>query len=255
MASLARRYIREAQKQTAFYPAWLPLQTFALGDYGLLAGDGTFTKKGNLAADFGIDIRPTPDMAMGTLKLSSTSGVSFELKLAGTVSTGIPQVPQGSAGFKVGFNRRDALFFELYDATQRTIDNLAAVEAEVTRLYIKGEWTKRWVIVHTVVAGRGTIAFSGDSDGEYVVGGQASFTDIADVTAGLQVLTKRSVAFEVVASPITPLFLAARLQPVGSVSAALGLDTEGFTPASAKAHKAYMALVDVAPKADDGDED
>lgn len=199
MASVARIYARGFHKDFKFYYThWLPSSTLALGTVGELEGGYLFRPRSTLT-DLGFAFDLTNDVVADTssspLDFTSKSGVTITTKLAGEANTGMPSVPQGSAGVKLEFSREASFLIKAQESYEPRIRDLIGLERQILKAYRENRWERNWVVISSLVTAPYVdivISESASASIELEVSGSGTVQSVELGNASLQFAMKRT---------------------------------------------------------------
>ena len=213
MNSPADLYVKGMRKKfEKYYAAWLPDETFRLGDVGAIEND--FFIRLTSLHELGIEFEERPDTETepSPMNFQSESGVEFSFKAAGEINPNLPNVPEAEAGVAVKFSELGAFVFNAQQSYAPSIENIAHVQKQILEAFKEGRWNSRWVvIVRLVVAPTATVIVSQspDSEIELAAHGDISTTSFNLGDANITLKTchvKNDVLLIPSAKEITPLF-------------------------------------------------
>lgn len=224
MAGLWETYLGTVHQETNYRATWLPGLQLKLGDVGVLE-NGEFLKRTTLT-DLGLDFRTEDDPQPTSITNFSSSGVkSVTIKAAGETNESFEFVSTAKAGFRVEFTAGDAVVMKTVNARINSVRDIAALQetllGAVVESYRDGAWRpplwkRDWIVVVQVVdTDRGTVLASTESGAsiEVEAAGDIGPGGIADLDAGFDIKSSRSVGVEVVAAHgLTPVYKALRVK-------------------------------------------
>lgn len=205
-------YINGIHKKFGYLAAWLPGQTIALGDTGVMEGKA-FRRLACLA-DQGIAFMERIDRGPVPLDHTSAAGVTIGLNAAATAA-GAPPV-QGSVA--VRFDQKGGFVFRAQGCLGRSISDPIDLENQLRAAYDDGRWDLSWVVVTEVVHAESATIVISNSDQAHLqmsVRGslEAAKASLASAKAGLHVESQSGDMTSFIAQRgLTPLYRVSRLK-------------------------------------------
>ncbi len=221
MENLTKLYTKSIHEQLEFYYAqWLPTEKMEIGVVGTLEGDfwgnsylfRPLTTLNDLGISFSSETDIKPDDDSSQLKIASTSGVEFISKIAGEVSTGLPNIPEGKAGLGYEFAEEGAYVLNANEVYEPRIRNVAALEPKIMEAYEKGRWKLNYAAVYSVVQAEYAdmlVSQSSTSKIELEAKGDATIGQVELGNANIQFAVKResgAIVNMLGSKNVTPLF-------------------------------------------------
>ncbi len=208
MSQLVRRYTDEIHHHFSYWATWLPTSRLRTGDVGPLR-QRVFEPQLNLE-DLGVRLDVLQHAEPMDLQHKTANGVelTFQTRAGSQV---IPQVPRGTAGVAVEFSSSGGVAFAMRRGRDRRIRNLDEVNREMLRLIKEGELPRDYAVAtHVVDADAVTVLISSTGGARFVASAAvdlaAGLLDLANVSAGLSLVSSSHVETEIVASAgATPL--------------------------------------------------
>jgi len=216
MTALAKQYTKEVYSQRGYWAAWEPNVHLSLGTCGPVV-KGVFRPEGQLS-DFDIDFSIEQDPAPSDTDYSSRKGlrITFQTK-AGT--NAIPDIPQGSAGMRVKFSRRQAVVVAVKGGREHRIASQHQLRQRLLESVGKpdGIPQKWFVVTHLVECASASVIVAQGSNAEFVVSAQADLAagmiDLANTQFGFTIQVENHIGYSMLATQgATPLFRGLRLK-------------------------------------------
>ena len=212
-----KQYLKEINSEFNYRANWEPNKPLAIGDIGILE-KGIFSLRSSLEQE-GIPMQVRTEESTGSLKYSSSGGVSINSKLSGQAKMPQSQLGEGDAGFSIQFNKEKAVVFEIKGYKTHLIENVGEIERQVMQRFMGNQWPKDWVIITELVqADNATILISNNKDSSIDLKANANLEpssnlSIADANLDLAVVSRRGIATEIVSRQgITPLYRASGIK-------------------------------------------
>ena len=144
MAQTDTTYLKELQKNLGYFAAWLPSDSFELGEYGAMDGK-QFERLGRVNRW----ITPNPSSKSGgTIFYTSKGDVSWK------VDFGVADASKkASVDVKISFKKKSSIFFLAQETTVVTTNNLRQVGEKLVDVYKeKGkDWKLEYVWISDLV--------------------------------------------------------------------------------------------------------
>lgn len=209
--SAFKKYLKEVKKQFAYRATWLPGEVLQVGDIGIIK-NAKFFRQTNLA-NMGIEFELKESDNPTDYEFMSEGDVKVTMKLAGKAPT-VPGSVLGvaDAGVTVQFNKKNAILFEVKQATQSKIDDIPSIGRQIEQLFEDGDWKKEYVVITELVKGKeGTVLISRSSNLvlDFKAKGEVGAGKVKVSDAGVELLTTVSKKQGVVVkndTGITPLY-------------------------------------------------
>lgn len=153
MSSLARSYVTEVHEEYRYWPSWLPLPRYKIGDCGTLEDGVFFTKKRHVTR-FGVSkdaLKEEPaERADPMLRFHSKGAVSIEAQARGE-NARIPNIPSGEVGARITFSRENATLLAARGVKDRRLVDQYRLEQELKDLVKAGDFPPDHVVVTDLV--------------------------------------------------------------------------------------------------------
>lgn len=170
------------EKLMNYYAAWLPTESFRLGDVGILSGNlfKRITSLSDPTLRIAFDERPDTEPA--PINFVSESGVKLYYKTKTELNLKLfPNVPKGKVGIGVEFGQQGAFIVDAPEVYQPSIENIRKVGEDILVAYQEGRWDGDWAaivsIVHAPIASY-IISRSSESKLEFAIEGDAKVGSI-----------------------------------------------------------------------------
>ena len=137
--------------------------------------------------------------------------MAYTLQLSAGNQT-IPQIPQGTAGIELSFNKQDAVVLIVRKGYAHRIANIHTLRTELFEREASGEFPRDYAVVTSVVAaGSSTVLLSSARDAKFAASAKADLkaglVDLANAQLGFSRVAASNLETEIVASKgLTPLF-------------------------------------------------
>ena len=145
--SLRSKYARQVRRTfgSGYHAAWYPDTPHALGAYGRMEKD-VLIVIGNIK-DLGVQYDVDEDTIPSALEISASKGVAITTKAEGATNSGLPHIPQASAGLGIEFKNEGSFAIAAEQVYEDRIKYPGALEAELTNLKKQGKWDSSYRIV------------------------------------------------------------------------------------------------------------
>lgn len=214
---LADIYSESIHNNLRMYAAW-PIDTpLNLGDFGTLEGQ-LFQRLGNLKERYNIEVK----------SLSSNSSVHYDFKSAGLVETTMyakgdinvgGQIPLAKAGLEINFSGENAVFFDAAGCSISSIENKDKVFNEITKLYRRGMWDKKYTLITDIIRSESTRVFISNSQNASIFleaqSPKITVIDLAKANIGLRCASEKNIGLNVISTnSTTPLMKLGRIKDI-----------------------------------------
>jgi hypothetical protein len=200
-------YLRGMRLKTGMFATWLPNESIAVGDIGIVTDD-YFQRISSLAQQ-GVDFTLRQGARAEDFSQLDSASVNVQLKASATADPTMA-VPVGKAGVAFEFNGKRAFAFRASGCTTDSIDDIAIVETQIVCKFKVGEWDKAWHVVTTAVrAERTTILVAHNSGTKLELSTDNELTAWTDLNAGVKSEVVRetgAVTSFIGQEAMTPLF-------------------------------------------------
>jgi hypothetical protein len=216
MTALAKQYTKEIYSQRGYWATWEPSVHLSLGTCGPVV-KGVFIPEGQLS-DFHIAFSTEYDPLPSDTDYSSRKGlkITFQTKAG---ANAIPNIPQGSAGMRVSFSRRQAVVVAVKGGREHRISNQHQLRGQLLESADKpnGIPQKWFVVTHLVECASASVVVAQGSNAEFTVSAQADLAagiiDLANAQLGFTIQTENHIGYRMLAAQgATPLFRGLRLK-------------------------------------------
>ncbi|MCB9569335.1 MAG: hypothetical protein H6710_19330 [Myxococcales bacterium] len=256
MVSIARAFDRILRDNFRMNAAWLPLtSSFRLGEYGLWRG-GVFQAIGNVADDFGVELREVEGSpvnfdftSQGVQIIDAGGGAKGQVKSLATVDAAAEVKAQAASSFVL---RAPSL-------TSRRLENVAAIGARLLDARRRKEgprWRTRYKLVSEVFVGDAvTILATIEAETTILLRGKAS--DAKELLSGnvkATVSADKSLGLSLVGASGPVGLRLVRVRPSGVVVASFGEDLEDAGVEVVPEDRWDQEIVDDPEDDDDDDE-
>lgn len=244
MTSLAEHYTKEIYSERRYWATWEPNVHLRLGTCGPVE-EGAFRPEGHLS-DYHIAFSIEHDPAPSDTDYSSRQGlqITFQTRAG---SNAIETIPQGIAGMRVKFSRKQAVVVAVKGGREHRIADQNQLRRRLLESAEKPEGIpQKWfVITHLVECASASVVVAQGSGAEFVVSAQADFsagmTDLASAELGLAVQAESNIGYKMLAARgATPLFRGLRLKR--SLLGKQQLETLGPATAEEELHAAFEEI-------------
>jgi hypothetical protein len=137
------RYMREMHEKLGYFASWMPNEKISLGDVGIVQGM-RFERVTSLA-DLGVDFVKGHPSPAADIVYSSSGQVTVAVNADGA-SVGVP-----GASVAIEFSHAGATFFQAVKCISESITNLVQLEAAVKKVRDAGNWSRKYMIVTTLL--------------------------------------------------------------------------------------------------------
>ena len=216
MPTIEEQYTDEMYEQRGYFAAWEPNVAIKLGDCGPIDGR-TFKPQGDLF-QWRIEFDVTDEGQPADIDYSSKSGLKTTFQLRGGAQT-IPNIPRGTAGVELLFEREEAVAMALKGARQSRIDDIQRLKRSLlAAVASRHPFPDDWFVVTDVMAsafasvviaqGKGA-SFAVTADADFAAG----MVDLANANLNITIAGQNQVGYKMLAqSGATPLFRGIRLK-------------------------------------------
>jgi hypothetical protein len=216
MSSIEEQYTGETYAQRGYYATWEPNVPVKLGDCGPI--DARVFKPQGHVSQWGIAFDQENPGKPADIDYSSKDGLTTTFQLQGGAQT-IPQVPKGSAGLSLKFQRQEAVAIAMKGTRHRRISDVqrlkrALVDAVGSRHAFPDGWFAVTEVMDTksasvvIAQGRGA-SFVVQADADFAAG----MVDLANASAKFTIADQTLVGYKLLAeSGATPLFRGIRIK-------------------------------------------
>lgn len=200
----AKGYLRGTRTKLGYFGAWIPSDSIAAGDVGVVSGD--YFKKIGTLKDHGVAFQTRVGDGPESLEHVSKTGLNVSAKVAGTPLEG-SAIPLQKAGLCFNFSGKEAFVFRANGCKVTAIDNLLSVGESVLEQFQIGYWKKEWHVVDEVVSTESaTIIVSHGDSSKLELAADGELKAVGDITANVTVAHESGELTKVLASRATPLF-------------------------------------------------
>lgn len=209
---ISEQYTKEIQEQLKYSATWFPNLPISLGDIGTLENH-QFQPQGNVR-DLGIAFDSHEGGGEAEFQFASKNAVSIGVNLKGEAPLVGSGIAQANADVNIKFGRENAILFRATGCTSTRIKDIKALSATIKERHADGKWERNQVVVTQVINAKGTtVIISAGQNSEIVLSAKGNIgsgnINLADVSAGLKIVSESNIATRIVAEPsITPLFVA-----------------------------------------------
>ena len=198
--SAARRYVSKIHDKFDLLATWPLDEKLQLGDIGTLAGGRFFVRTTLSALRIGFHARSSS----GTSDWDHTSGADLSVEL------------QAGKDVVISFGSSGAFLFQARAAATATIENMAAVGAEILYHYRAQGFERDWIVIDRLVTAKSaTILISESKKARVVLRASEALLSVAglgDASLGIQIASTQGEVTRLIASEsVTPMFGASRL--------------------------------------------
>jgi hypothetical protein len=171
--------------------------------------------------DFGINFEEAASPASGNWSHSSEGSIDWSTQAKADAQS-IPNIPQGTAGLQVKFNRAHAVVLQIPSGTESTITDIYKLKQQLIASALNNNSADQYpedfaVVTSVVTADAATVLISEQAGAELTVSASADFkaglASIADASLEITVKNSRQVKTELVAAKLaTPLIQGIKLK-------------------------------------------
>jgi hypothetical protein len=207
--SAVKQYLTGMHRKFDHLATWLPNEKLAIGDIGILR-DGRFYRRTTLLA---LRIRFEVRNSAGSADWDHTSGADLQVELsAGNESAG-----DTTGHAVINFGAAGAFLFQARGVETETIDNMAAVSAEILSAHRAHRFERDWMVMDRIVRAKSAVILLSESKKARVVlaapAALASMAALGDSALGVEIAgTEGEVTRFLMRDEHTPLFGASRLR-------------------------------------------
>jgi hypothetical protein len=216
LPSIEEQYTGEMYEQRGYFATWEPHVPIKIGHCGPIDGR-TFKPQGHLSQwriDFDVEDEGQP----ADIDYSSKSGLKTTFQLRGGAQT-IPNIPQGTAGLRLLFEREEAVAMALKGARHSRIRDVQRLKRSLlAAVTSRNPFPDDWFVVTdlmasefasvVIVQGKGA-SFAVTADADFAAG----LVDLANASLKITIADENQVGYKMLAkSGATPLFRGIRLK-------------------------------------------
>ncbi|MGF1681394.1 MULTISPECIES: hypothetical protein [Photobacterium] len=205
MVTTRKVYLTHLYEQFDYYGTWLPNTPIKLGDI-VAKKKGTYKVISTLSSyNLAFSVRESPE----PLNFTYSSKAEFQLNVDADLAREQGIIPIGGR-LSIEMNEQGGFVFQAKGCRVQTIDNIQELGRKLTKLVSENNWEEEWSVVdRIVVSDSSTIIIAKSFNGKVELSGKADFSleELADVNAGLSVISQQGDVFQCVAArKLTPLF-------------------------------------------------